>query len=878
MTFRLKTILGIAFIELILLAILVASGLSWLKDSNERLIIDNGEYLSNTFAIATRDAIISTDLANLRAFADEAVREGDIVYIRIKNDQEQILAEASNISAETINPNYSQSPSEADDGIYDVQRNVTIDEWRVGQIEVGLDITSFSQLIHQAQKYGISLAGLEIALVALFSFVFGTLLTRQLAALQTGAASIQENGPGETIPVKGKDEVAQVAQAFNDMSVALYHSYQEISYEKNRFKQLAAQNKMLAELVEQSHEGYLVTDAEGRILRTNHAISTLFGKQETSFKNVFIRDVLINDDNDTEGSTAISEAFELVQTRQFKTQYQKDEDTILWLEVSISPILSVENVADNYAFIVRDVSERHEYEVQLKTALAKAKSATRAKSEFLANMSHEIRTPMNGIIGMSDILQDTTLSDEQHEYVDIINSSSLNLLALINDILDFSKLEANKVSLSNEPFCLRDLIEESMSLVAYEALKKDLSVVLDLPPDLPTQLLGDKFRLRQILNNLLGNAVKFTEHGYVKVIVTHEGMTQDQIILTLAMEDTGIGIPEGKVTQITNAFEQADNSSSRRYEGTGLGLSITKRLLQLHDSELNISSKEGQGSTFSFSIRFDITGKNEDTKNALVGKHIAIVNADPMHRSILSRYFEYWGSSVEYLTTQTQLIGGSHYDAAVILFSQYNAFNDLTPCPSVGILPDLRHIQRVNNTDNNWQLITKPLRMLQLLAALRVLLDIKQEVAYVHLTESLPPISPAISGLKVVVVDDVQYNRKVLHQYLKEISRDMTFVSNGEQALALYRSEPYDILLTDVSMPDIDGYELTRLIREFEHYHGLDPAYIIGLSAHADLDDTKLALEAGMNDYLTKPIHRAFLIKALNAAATARANLLASNS
>ncbi|KXF83594.1 response regulator [Enterovibrio coralii] len=877
MSFRLKTILGIAFIELILLAILVASGLSWIKDSNEQQIIDNGEYLSNTFAIATRDAIISTDLANLRAFAEEAVREGDIAYIRIKNDQNQTLAQASNIKGKSAQPDYNQTPSQAVDGIYDIQTSVTIDDWRIGQIEVGLDVTAFSQLVEQTKKYGISLAALEIFLVALFSFVFGTLLTRQLAALQKGAVSIQKNGPGETIPVKGKDEVAQVAQAFNDMSVALFHSYQELSYEKNRYKQLAAQNKMLAELVEQSHEGYMVTDGEGRILRTNHAITVLFERHETTFKNAFVRDVLLRDDHDTEENKLLSDAFRLSETKQFKIEYLKDENTTLWLEVSISPILSTKNEAENFAVIVRDVSGNHEYEVQLKTALAKAESATKAKSEFLANMSHEIRTPMNGIIGMSDILKETELSDEQQEYVDIINSSSLNLLALINDILDFSKLEANKVTLSNEPFSLRDLIEESMNLVAFEALKKDLLVVMDLPPDLPTQLLGDTFRLRQILNNLLGNAVKFTEHGYIKVIVTPETQTENDITLTIAIEDTGIGIPEDKVSEITNAFEQADNSSSRRYEGTGLGLSITKRLLKLHNSELVIASKERQGSTFAFSVSFEVTGNTEDTSNALQGKHIGIVNADPMHRSILTKYFEFWGANVDFLTTQEQLIERTPYDAAVVLFSQYNTFNALTNCPSVGVLPDLRQIQKVPVDDDSWHLIAKPLRMLQLLGALRIVMGVDLKEHDATSSGVIPPISAELDGLKVVVVDDVDYNREVLYQYLKEINHETTFVTNGEQALALYRHSPFDILLTDVSMPDIDGYELTRLIREFESSHGLFPSYIIGLSAHANQEDTDKALGAGMNDYLTKPINRAHLIKALNDAAFARTNLLASS-
>ncbi|WP_407334255.1 ATP-binding protein [Enterovibrio sp. 27052020O] len=875
MTFRLKTILGIALIEVVLLAILIASGIGWLRDSNEQQIIANGERLSDTFAIAVRDAIISTDLANLRAFSKEATSNRDIAYIRIFNDQGQLLAQSSSVSDDTHIPNYNQLPSETKDGIYDIRADIKIDQWKVGQIELGLDVRAFSQLIQDAQKYAVSLALLEMVLVALFSLGFGSLLTKQLLQLQHGALEIQQKGPGISVPVKGNDEVAQVARAFNNMSVTLAKTYEELSHEKNRYKQLAVQNKLLADIVEQSHEAYLITDLNGHISRTNKALNELIGYEEDEIVDKYAQTLLFGEHADVEAAYDIADAMEIGAIITITAKCLTKTHKTIWAEISAFPILNSAGTIDRYALIVRDISERHHFEQKLKQAVASAELANKSKSEFLANMSHEIRTPMNGIIGMSEMLKESSLTREQQSFASIINGSAKDLLQLINDILDFSKLEAGKLSLNSAPFSVRELVESTATLCSINATKKELSVVIDIPPELTTDVIGDELRLRQIMHNLLGNAVKFTEHGYIKILIRGEPAERGGYLkFTFCIEDTGIGIPQSKLGDVTKAFEQVDGSTTRRYEGTGLGLSITQSLLKLFDSKLDISSQEGKGSRFSFTITLAAPKASDAGQGVLSGKNIAIVNADPLHRAILDRYFAYWQGEITYLTSIEDIAHTQkQFDVAVALLSIDSEWQTTQVCPVIGVVPETKQLEMAAN-HSEAHFIAKPLRMLQLLSELQyVLKETLSESPNLLQGNVLPMLPESLQTLSIIVVDDIEYNRDVLRLYLADIADNIEFFADGRDAIARYKQNLFDILITDVSMPHMDGYEITHQIRAFEQDHKVAPMFIIGLSAHASSEDHTRAIQAGMNAYLTKPINRSDLIQTLSDAADQRASI-----
>ncbi|WP_028021783.1 hybrid sensor histidine kinase/response regulator [Enterovibrio calviensis] len=873
MTFRLKTILGIAIIEVVLLAILIASGIGWLRDSNEKQIIASGEQLTNTFAIAVRDAIIATDLANLRSFSEEATRNRDIAYIRIFNDQRQLLAQSSILPDDAAEPNYSQRPSESQDGIYDILADIKIDDWTVGHIEVGLDVSAFSQLLQDAKKYAISLALIEMVLVALFSLAFGSLLTKQLLQLQQGALHIQENGPGVSVPVKGNDEVAQVARSFNDMSVSLFKTYEELSIEKNRYQQLAIQNKLLADIVEQSHEAYLITDLTGKVTRSNSALNTLIGYQEQEILSQPLLTLLFGKETSVDAAFDIADAMEAGETITIGATCTTRENKTIRTEISAFPILDTSGALDRYAFIIRDISERHRFEQELKQAVKNAEHANKIKSEFLANMSHEIRTPMNGIIGMSEMLDISPLNNDQRSYINIIRGSAKDLLQLINDILDFSKIEAGKLTLNSTPFSLRNTIEEVATLCAYAASEKELTIVVDIPPTLITDVTGDELRIRQIMNNLLGNAVKFTDQGYIKILVTGEHSQRNGYInFTITIEDTGIGIPEDKLAHVINAFEQVDGTTTRRYEGTGLGLSITQGLLILNDSHLHIRSQEGIGSQFSFTLALPFVQQTQSDDNALVGKHIAVVNADPLHRPILDRYFTHWGTKFQYLTTVEHIAHSQlDFDAAVVLFSHDGEWQDTDMCPVVAVCSELKQ-QKLASTRSGFPIISKPLRMGQLLTALNHAVQDKQHLnrqpsasmSTSSIVKVVPELPILLKTLSIAVVDDIEYNRDVIRLYLSEIADNILFFEDGRDVIAHYKQSHFDILITDVSMPYIDGYEMTQQIRAFEKEHDMSALFIIGLSAHANSSDFERAEDAGMNTYLTKPIIRADLLQALD--------------
>ncbi|CZF81052.1 Sensor histidine kinase RcsC [Grimontia celer] len=871
MTFRLKTILGIALIELILLAVLIVSGISWLRDSNEQQIITNGERLSETFAIAVRDAIISTDLANLRAFTQEAIRDGDIAYIRIMDDQGQILAESNTLNEGAVPPNYEQAPSDADDRIYDIRHTVVIDDYLVGNIEIGLDVSAFSQLIQDAQKYAVFIAALEMVLVALFSLAFGSLLTKQLLTLQEGALKIQKNGPGETVPVKGKDEVAQVANAFNDMSVALSHTYEELSREKNRFKQLAVQNKMLAEIVEQSHEAYLITDLGGYVSLSNEALNQMLGYKGNETCDKDFQVLLFGDQTSEIEVYQLRDAMDKGERLSVRTECLSRTGEVIHTEITIFPIFNTAGIKDRYVFIVRDASERHEFEKMLKQAATAAQNATEAKSQFLANMSHEIRTPMNGIIGMSEMLKESSLTKEQAGFAGIINSSAKDLLQLINDILDFSKLEAKKLKLDSERFSLTDTVEEAASLAAVAAARKDLLVVIDIPPELNTEVESDELRLRQVLNNLLSNAVKFTEHGYIRVLMRGQYLQDSHsTTYTISIEDTGIGIEDDKIEDVTKAFKQVDSSTTRRYEGTGLGLSITKNLLDLFGSKLEVESEFGTGSKFSFSLTLPTFEEMESTEGALNGKHIAVINADPLHRPLIDRYVAFWQAKLTYLTTLDVLCESkTNFDAAIVLASEENDLSPEPYCPWVGVIPNLADIHS-GSKGSEQRLIVRPLRMNQLLQELQLSLMIEPSSARSAVKESQQE-SENLASIPIAVVDDIDYNREVTKIFLTGIADNVTYLKSGAEALSHYKKNLFQILITDISMPNIDGYELTTQLRQFEKEHDVPPLYIIGLSAHAGKEDFERAISAGMDNYLTKPLKRADLIDALNQAAAFRA-------
>ncbi|MCB9973503.1 MAG: response regulator [Rhodospirillales bacterium] len=526
-----------------------------------------------------------------------------------------------------------------------------------------------------------------------------------------------------------KNARLQAEQILDQKSNELYKLNQELSGEA----------RLMKAAIINANDGVIITDADLEngpyIIYVNEAFTKISGYDPFEIIGKTPR-ILQGDDTDRTILHALGDC--LREGTSFKGElknYHKDGSPY-WLDISIVPVRNEQGIITNFAAIERDITERKNQERDLRHAKKEAETANFAKSNFLATMSHELRTPMNGIIGLSDLLLDTKLTSEQKESIDAINRSAEGLLVLLNDILDLSKIEAQEMSLENIPFDLRQIIHETISLLKNQAQQKDLVLSSHYAPSVPDWIRGDPARIRQIITNLIGNALKFTEAGYVSLNVSSE-----KNYILFRVDDTGIGIPENRLDDIFMKFTQADETTTRRFGGTGLGLTICKNIVEMMGGEIGVQSIVGRGSTFWFKI------------------------------------------------------------------------------PLIVYTPTEEEISFTQNASGHFDSIEK-----------------------------------AKEGLSVLIVDDHPVNLMFARKLLKKIGIErVQLADNGQEALEYVQTFTYNIILMDCQMPDMDGFETTRAIREFQKQTNVYTP-VIALTANAMKGDRERCLSAGMDDYLTKPI------------------------
>ena len=635
--------------------------------------------------------------------------------------------------------------------------------------------------------------------------------------------------------------------------------------------QMRIQKEYFETLFQNNPVAILTLDAHQGVISCNPAFEQLFGFERSELPGLAGEAFIVPDDKREQAGQLMARAANGEGVHEIVRRRKKD-DQMLEVEFFIVPVVIV-GQETGFLVLYHNITD-------LILARQAAEEAARAKAEFLANMSHEIRTPLNAVIGMSGLLLDTPLNDEQRDFANTVRNSGDTLLTLINDILDFSKIEAGKMLLEQQPFYLASCVESALDLVAPKAAEKGIDLAYLLQENLPMRWAGDVTRLRQVLVNLLTNAVKFTEKGEVVINVNCTHKQELQYELHFSVRDTGIGIPPEKMASLFSAFMQVDASTTRKYGGTGLGLAISRHLVDLMGGKIWVESEEGHGSTFHFTIQSEsvpVSGKIHagGLQPSLTGRKLLIVDDNPTNCLILSRQTQTWGmlphavqSGVEALKALQQ---NPDYDV-VILDMQMPAMDGVTLAKIIQSNPTLAKLPLVMLTslgkrpEDSEQArfaayLTKPIKSTLLYDALVAILDVAPAIRKQDTRPMFDPQMGERHPLHILLAEDNVINQKVATSILERMGYRPDLAANGLEVLESLRRQEYDVILMDVQMPEMDGEEATQRIRSDPSLAG--QPRIIAMTANALDGDRERYLASGMDDYISKPVRVEELIQAL---------------
>ena len=654
------------------------------------------------------------------------------------------------------------------------------------------------------------------------------------------------------------------------------HAQFAINQRKIAEQALRASEEKYRTIIETTPDGYYEVDLTGVFTFLNDAMCNIFGHSRQEMTGINTRKYLDKADSEKLDISfrKVLESGEPVTSLSWTLVGKDGSDR--FVESSVSLIKDPKGQPTGFSGFVRDVTERRRAEALYREKLS-AEAASRTKSEFLASMSHEIRTPLNSIIGLVDLTLQSSLRPDQREDLDVVKSSAYSLLSIINNILDFSKIEAGKLDFEEAPFSFSNIMDDSLRIMAMKAHVKGIELAYRIAPQVPDRLLGDPTRLRQVLLNLVDNAIKFTEKGEVVVYVASKKPSNHDALLHISVVDTGIGISKEKQRRIFAAYDQGDTSISRRFGGTGLGLAVSAQLVNLMGGSINVKSRPGEGSRFRFTARFkrqlgqalpDAAASQSDLSDL----NVLAVDDNASHRKILKELLKGWqmrpllvsdaetaqntlmqavskGNRIDMVLIDSDMPDGDGFTLADWIMRQ-----EMTDTKVIMMLtfPHLKRKQELKGLGITAGVL-KPVGAAELHRAMVNALEIEKLPS--KAADKRPEHVSRIPSrsLKLLVAEDTPFNQKFIMRLLERWKHNATLVENGRQVLDALQNDTFELILMDVQMPDMDGLEATQVIREHEQTTGAHIP-IIAMTAHAVKGDRDRCLEAGMDEYVSKPI------------------------
>jgi PAS domain S-box-containing protein len=691
----------------------------------------------------------------------------------------------------------------------------------------------------------------------------------RVSSLNNSVASIANSGDASSrVQSEGRDEIANLGGAINRMLGSLQVSQKQTQIAEERYRAFMNNIPAIA----------LIKDSQGRVLYMNEPMSRTYNIKLDDLHGKVLAD-WIPPEIAMEIRRHDQEVLSENRVMQFEEAIPTPDGIIHdWLAFRFP--LEGPDGERLIGTVGIEITERKKAEAALQAAKEMAETANRAKSEFLANMSHEIRTPLNGVVGMTDLALETDLTSEQREYLDTVKMSADSLLTVINDILDFSKIEAGKIDLEMMDFNVRDHLEATLKTLAFRSDEKGLELLCELAPEVPEMARGDSNRLRQIVVNLVGNAIKFTDEGEISLKVCVDAVEGSDRILHLTVSDTGVGIPSEKQKLIFEPFSQADTSTTRKYGGTGLGLTISARLVAMMGGKMWVESEVGHGSQFHFTVRVGASDAAIEVgtiapAELLRGVRVLVADDNRTNRRILEGMLKRWEMNATLVDEGEKALAAlsSAFEAGqpfgLILTDMHMPKMDgfglierirQRPELSTAIVMMLTSAGHRGDAVRCKELgvaayLLKPIRQSELREAVARALGAREQKGHIPLITrySLGDAVDPMAVLRVLVAEDNAVNQRLATRLLEKRGHRVTVAGNGREAIDALAKQTFDLVLMDVQMPEMDGLEATAVIRENEKHNG-SHLPIIALTAHAMKGDRERCLAAGMDDYLSKPI------------------------